>query len=66
MNRTGVARLDVLLADETIDELLINEGGRLFVERHGAMTSVEPPLPPAKQGMRSNGFSLRSACEQTQ
>ena len=50
MNRTGVARLDALLADETIDELLINEGGRLFVERHGAMTSVEPPLRPGEAG----------------
>lgn len=41
---TGLARLDRLLADPTIDEVLVNAGRDVWVERCGQLESVAPSL----------------------
>lgn len=41
----GLDGLDVLLRDPTVDEVLVNRGGEVWVERHGRLVRVEP-IPP--------------------
>ncbi|CAN5426771.1 CpaF family protein [soil metagenome] len=38
----GLDGLEVLLADPSIDEILVNRGGEVWVERHGALEPADP------------------------
>jgi pilus assembly protein CpaF len=42
----GLDGLDALMADPTVDEILVNAGGDVWVERNGRLIA-EQPLPPA-------------------
>lgn len=41
----GLGGLDVLLDDPTVDEVLVNRGGEVWVERGGQLMAVDP-IPP--------------------
>ncbi|MEX2625248.1 MAG: ATPase, T2SS/T4P/T4SS family [Ilumatobacteraceae bacterium] len=43
---TGLDALELLLADPDVDEVLVNRGGEVWVERHGRLTRAEP-IPPS-------------------
>lgn len=38
----GFGGLEDLLADPTVDEILVNRGGEVWVERHGALVAADP------------------------
>jgi pilus assembly protein CpaF len=38
----GLDGLDVLMADPSIDEILVNRGGEVWIERHGVLELAEP------------------------
>ncbi len=43
---TGLDALELLLADPTVDEVLVNRGGEVWVERDGHLERTEPIPPP--------------------
>ena len=62
---TGLARLDRLLADPTIDEVLVNAGRDVWVERCGQLESVDQVFEPARSNTPSSGYLRRLACGPT-
>ena len=43
----GLGALDALLADDTVDEVLVNAHGDVWVERDGRMARDRRTSPPA-------------------
>ena len=57
----GLGALDALLADETVDEVLVNARGDIWVERDGRPRARAATSPPPTSPSSSSASSPRSA-----